>query len=139
MPLINIPTISRANKTLLIFSCLSILFGCNLSDDTERLPGGHTFVSEGHCYNFILISFAGAKEITSFIADYRYNDHFLTVLQIDSASCEHPSKSNAINTRFFIVDNSQKKVVGPLSQTAFTDSCTQLSVPADLRLLRIDN
>jgi hypothetical protein len=39
--------------------------GCNMSDESEKLPGGHTYVDEGRCYKFILINIKGVESIES--------------------------------------------------------------------------
>ena len=72
------------NFTFYIFILYLISsFSCNLSDDTKTLPGGHTYVHEGRCYKYILVNLKDGSNIESCVSEYKYDDNYITVAQIE--------------------------------------------------------
>src|SRR5688500_2145770 len=89
---------------LLPFLAFFILVGCDLSDDFEKLPGGHTYVREGSCYKYITVNIKNSKEIPSCVQEYKYDEKFITVAQIDSLECEQVGGEMVTKKNFYIID-----------------------------------
>ena len=92
-------------KSILISVLLSVVWaGCNMSDDSENLPGCHTYYSEGRCYKKILINIKDVEDIESCVSECKYNDDFITVAQTDSIKCEAVGLKSARNKRYYIIN-----------------------------------
>lgn len=122
------------NISQIIVKAAIILFltGCKMSDYTEELPGGHTYVDEGHCYKYILINIKNASIIESCVTSYKYNDDYITVAQEDPVKCEHPQVLNKAERKFFIIDVKKEKVLGPYNNTGFITNFNLLQLDKKL-------
>ncbi len=43
-------------KKMYFILFMIFFIGCNFSDESITLPGGHTYVNEGKCYKYILVN-----------------------------------------------------------------------------------
>ena len=64
------------SKIIIALSCI-LLFSCNMSDSSEELNGGYTFVHEGENYNFIY----GKHFIYPNVIEYKYNKDYIVASQ----------------------------------------------------------
>lgn len=110
---------------------LTILSGCNFSDESINLPGGHTYVNEGKCYKYILVSIKNGKNIESCVSEYKFDDNFITACQIDEKACENDS-IKIKDKLFYIIDVQKEVLYGPLSKSAFLDQLNKLKVDKKL-------
>lgn len=107
--------------------------GCNFSDESITLPGGHTYVNEGKCYKYILVNIKNGKDIESCVSEFKFDDDFITACQIDEKACD----SNSVNNKdklFYVIDVQKEVLYGPLSKTAFSDKLNELKVDKKLFL-----
>jgi len=113
--------------------CIIFFIGCNFSDESIKLPGGHTYVNEGKCYKYILVNIKNGKNIESCVSQYKFNNSFITVCQVNEKACENDS-INTIDKLFYIIDVKKEILYGPLSNTAFSDKLNELEVDKKLFL-----
>lgn len=110
---------------------LIALCGCNFSDESIELPGGHTYIDEGRCYKFILVNIKNGKNIESCVSEYRFNDNFITACQINPKACEIDSIKMK-DKLFYIIDVKNEIVFGPLSKPVFLKKLTDLKAEKKL-------
>jgi hypothetical protein len=108
------------------------LAGCNLSDDANELPGGHTYVDEGKCYKIILININGQPNIESCVSSFKYNDEFITVRQDDSIKCQRSEIITTGDKKFFIIEVKRERVLGPYDSLHFSQKFAELALPTEL-------
>jgi len=114
--------------------CFVFSLGCNLSDDTKRLPGGHTYVNEGHCYKYILVNIKDGPNIESCVLEFKYDDNYITVAQIDEIKCEQSTPINTKDKKFFIIDTKKEKLLGPFTHLDFKVKFGELHISEILSL-----
>lgn len=121
-------------KTIAAVTILfTILASCgDISDYSEELPGGHTYYSEGSCYKIILLNAGDHPHIESVVSDYKYNDDFITVSQVDTSECRQVGLANAKNKKFYIINVHKKLVLGPFDKKNFEIAFTQNRIKKDL-------
>lgn len=123
------------NVTLYVaIICLISSFGCNLSDDTEALPGGHTYVNEGRCYKYILVNIKDGSNIESCVSEYKYDVNYITIAQIDEIKCEQSGLMDKEDKKFFIIDNKNEQLFGPFSHKGFKVQFEKLQLSKNLFL-----
>jgi len=115
-------------------TCLIFLFSCNLSDDAKQLPGGHTYVNEGRCYKYILVNIKGVSDIESCVSEYKCDDDYVTVAQIDEQKCIQSAIISKTDKKFFIIDNKKEQLLGPFSHTDFKTTFETLRINKNLFL-----
>ena len=121
------------NLTFYIFILYLISsFSCNLSDDTKTLPGGNNYVHEGRCYKYILVNLKDGSNIESCVSEYKYDDNYITVAQIEELKCEKSIQINEEDKKFFIIDNKNEKLLGPFSHANFKVEFDNLQINKDL-------
>jgi hypothetical protein len=68
-------------KKMLLFIVMTVVLSCNMSDSSEELSGGYTFVHESKDYNFI----NGKHMIYPNVIEYKFNENFIL-------ACQEPNK-----------------------------------------------
>jgi len=126
--------ILRVSTFYIAIICWIFLIGCNFSDEVENLPGGHTYVNEGRCYKFILVNIKNGHNIESCVSDYKFDDNYITVAQIDELKCNQSAQTNKEDKKFFIIDNKNEKLLGPFSYTNFKAEFDKLQISKKLFL-----
>ena len=116
-----------------IYFSLFVVFlnGCNFSDESIKLPGGHTYVEEGRCYKYILVNIKGEKNIESCVSEYKFNDSFITASQIDEKACKD-GLIKAEQKFFYIIDVHKEVLYGPLSKNIFLNKLNELQIDKKL-------
>ena len=105
-----------------------LLLSCNMSDESVQLPGGHTYVDEGRCNKIILVNIKNQPNIESCVSEYKYDDDFITVTQIDTTKCNQSAVITNSDKKFFIIDNKNEEVLGPFDGEEFNAEFDKLKI-----------
>jgi hypothetical protein len=124
--------VEKTFKIVATIVWFSALVSCNMSDYSQELPGGHTYDSEGRCYKKILLNIGDIPDIESCVSEYKYDDDFITVSQVDTAECNRVGLENSKSKRYYIINVHKESVLGPLDRKKFEIEFERNKIEDDL-------
>jgi hypothetical protein len=68
------------------------------------------------------------------VSEYKYDDNFITISQVDESECEKAGLKDAKNKRYYIIEVLQKSVIGPLDRGSFEAEFKKLRIGGELFL-----
>lgn len=124
---------------LLIMTTACNLSGCH-PDYTEVVAGDYHFVHEGPTDRVIATLRSGDDYVPCKVEHYVTDGRFILARQLVTATCfweglePNPHAELAGEIRFWIIDTSEHRVLGPLTASEFHAERARFQVPTSLEL-----
>lgn len=124
---------------MFISLCLTLSY-CNLSDETKKLSGGWTFVSESKTDKVID---GGNIFIPCEVTHFGYNNDFIIAAQRPANDCflgndKNTYASGIDSIYYWIVVHKGKRLLGPLGRVEFEKAKHSLNIPNTVKLEPIE-